>query len=307
MKCLSCHKETNSSETYHSKCLRGLFGVGYAPKITFGIADLPSEVSLTAGKMSISGVQIKASVKLNPADKQLEIAGEGGTHILKPEPTEYPELPQNENLVMNMANELKMKVPAHGLFKMADDKFCYIIKRFDRSFDGHKIHKEDMAQLLELPTEAKYTGGSLEAVGNVVKAHTANPYLELFDFFQRVIFNFAIGNGDMHLKNWSLLTPASRGNSLTPCYDFVNSKMYLPNEEDSALPMGGKKNKLCREDFEKFAQYLELDPKAAANAINSIVEFEPEFIAMTRDSFLSLPRKDLQAEIIKERIQRLTK
>jgi len=304
MKCLSCHKETNSSETYHSKCLRGLFGVGYAPKITFGIADLPSEVSLTAGKMSISGVQIKASVKLNPADKQLEIAGEGGTHILKPEPTEYPELPQNENLVMNMANELKMKVPAHGLFKMADDKFCYIIKRFDRILNGEKIHKEDMAQLLQLPTEAKYNS-SLEAVGNIVKAYAANPYLELFNFFQRAVFNFVIGNGDMHLKNWSLLTPETGGNSLTPCYDFVDSKMYLPNEEDSALPMMGKKNKLCREDFEKFAQYLELDRKAAENAINSIVESDSKFISMTHDSFLSKQRQDQLSEIIMERVQRL--
>ena len=221
MNCFSCHRETNSNEAYHSKCLKDLFGVSYAPKITFGIADLPSRVSQTAGKTSISGVQIKASVKLNPANKQVEISAEGGTHILKPEPTEYPELPQNENLAMNMAHELKMKVPAHSLFKMADGKFCYIIKRFDRISDGDKVHKEDMAQLLELPTDAKYSG-SLEAVGNVIKTHTANPYLELFDFFQRVIFNFAIGNGDMHLKNWSLLTPATGGNSLAQCYDFVD-------------------------------------------------------------------------------------
>ena len=304
MNCFCCHRETNSNEAYHNKCLRDLFGVSYAPTITFGVADLPSRVSQAAGKMSISGVQIKASVKLNPANKQLEIAAEGGTHILKPEPAEYPELPQNENLVMNMAHELKMKVPAHGLFKMADGKFCYIIKRFDRIPGGSKVHKEDMAQLLELPTDAKYSG-SLEAVGNVIKAHAANSYLELFDFFQRIIFNFAIGNGDMHLKNWSLLTPATGENSLTPCYDFVDSKMYLPNEEDSALSMGGKKNKLCREDFEKFAKYLELDIKAASNAINSIVEFEPKFLPMTRVSFLSIPRQNQLLKIIAERIQRL--
>ena len=304
MSCLSCHKETKLDEAYHNRCLKAIFGVSYVPAITFGIADLPSRVSQTAGKMSISGVQIKASVKLNPANKQLEIVAEGGTHILKPEPTEYPELPQNENLAMNMAHELKMKVPAHGLFKMADGKFCYIIKRFDRLSGGGKVHKEDMAQLLELPTNAKYSG-SLEAVGNVIKAHAANSYLELFDFFHRIVFNFAIGNGDMHLKNWSLLTPATGENSLTPCYDFVDSKMYLPNEEDSALPMGGKKNKLRREDFEQFAKYLELDPKAAANAINSIVEFDPKFLTMTRASFLSSPRQDQFLGIIAERLQRL--
>lgn len=305
MNCLSCHKETNSAEAYHNKCLKDLFGVGYAPKITFGVADLPARVSQAAGKMSISGVQIKASVKLNRSNKQLEIAAEGGTHILKPEPAEYPELPQNENLCMNMAHELKMKVPAHALLEMADGEFCYIIKRFDRSSDGDKVHKEDMAQLLGLPTDAKYTGGSLEAVGNVIKAHTANPFLELFDFFQRVVFNFVIGNGDMHLKNWSLLTPATGENSLAPCYDFVDSKMYLPDEDELALPMVGKKNKLHREDLKKFAEYLGLDAKAAANAINSIVEFDPKFLAMTRSSCLSTDRQDKLLEIIAERIQRL--
>lgn len=304
MKCLCCHKETDRTEAYHTKCLKDLFGVNYAPKITFSVADLPARVSQAAGKMSISGVQIKASVKLNPDNNQLEIAAEGGTHILKPEPAEYPELPQNENLVMNMAHGLRMKVPPHGLVEMADGKFCYIIKRFDRISGGSKVHKEDMAQLLLLSTDAKYSG-SLEAVGNVIKAHTANPYLELFDFFQRAAFNFVVGNGDMHLKNWSLLTPETGENSLTPCYDFVDSKMYLPDEEDSALSMGGRRNKLYRADFEKFARYLELDPKAAANAIDSILLFEPELLAMTRNSFLSAPRQNQLLEIIAERIQRL--
>jgi hypothetical protein len=85
----------------------------------------------------------------------------------------------------------------------------------------------------------------------------------------------------------------------------VNSKIYLPDEEDSALSMGGKKNKLRREDLEKFARYLGLDPKAAANALNSIVEFEPEFLAMTRTSFLSVLRQNRLLEVITERIQRL--
>lgn len=304
MNCLSCQRETNSTSPYHNKCLRDLYGVGYIPTIAFTVADLPSRVSQAAGKMSISGVQIKASVKLNPDNKQLEVAAEGGTHILKPEPTEFPELPANENLIMNMAHALKMAAPPHGLFKMADGKFCYIIKRFDRLPDGKKTHKEDMAQLLGFHTDAKYSG-SLEAVGSVIIRHAANPYLELFDFFQRVIFNFAIGNGDMHLKNWSLLTPATGENGLAPCYDFVDSKMYLPDEDDSALPLGGKKNKLKRDDFEKFAQHLKLDSKAAANAINSVVEFKPDLLAMTRASFLSAERQELLSAIIEERISRL--
>jgi serine/threonine-protein kinase HipA len=254
--------------------------------------------------MSISGVQIKASVKLSPDEKTFEVVSEGGTHILKPEPTEFPELPENENLIMNMAHELKMPVPPHGLFSMADGKLCYIIKRFDRLPNGRKMHKEDMAQLLGFSAERKYSG-SLEAVGKIILKHTADSHLELFDFFQRVVFNFAIGNGDMHLKNWSLMTPETGRNTLTPCYDFVSSKIYIPGEDDFALPMGGKNTKLKRGDFKKFAEYLGLDVKAAVNAINSVAESKLKFLDMVSGSLLSQERREKLAMIIEERMQRL--
>ena len=92
---------------------------------------------------------------MNKSSKDIEVTPEHGTHILKPEPNEYPEVPQNENACMAMAQELGMDVPPHGLFPMADGKLAYVVKRFDRLPDGSKIHKEDMAQLLALPTDSR--------------------------------------------------------------------------------------------------------------------------------------------------------
>ena len=293
MNCLICHK--SSAKEYHPKCLKELFGVEWIPAINFTIADLPAKVSQTAGRMSISGVQIKASVQLDEQARQLKIAPQGGTYILKPEPAEYPELPQNENLCMNLAAELKLNVPPHGLLKMADGKLCYVIKRFDRVAD-EKIHKEDLAQITGLPTDAKYSS-SLEAVGKAIRDNTKNPYFELYEFFQRVVFNYVIGNGDMHLKNWSLLRPDS-GTSLAPCYDFVCSKIYLPQEEDSALAINGKRNKLTRADFEKLAQTIGLESKPAANAMDSVRNLTSSRLA----SFLSAERQKLFDDIMRARI-----
>ena len=224
MNCLICHK--TASGDYHPGCLRTLFGVTWVPEIKFTIENLPDKVSQTAGRMSISGVQIKASVMLDEQSKELKIVPQGGTYILKPEPAEYPELPQNENFCMNLAEALKLRVPPHGLLRMADGKLCYVIKRFDRTADGGKIHKEDMAQIMGLSPDTKYTG-SLEAVGKVIKENSGNTYNELYEFFQRVVFSFAIGNGDMHLKNWSLIRPLASPAMLAPCYDMVCSKMYI--------------------------------------------------------------------------------
>ena len=298
MNCLICHKPSVSE--YHPKCLRELFGVGWTPKINFTIADLPDKVSQTAGRMSISGVQIKASVKIDEQSKELKIVPQGGTHILKPEPAQYPELPQNENFCMNLAESLKLRVPPHGLLKMADGKLCYVIKRFDRAADGGKIHKEDMAQILGLAPDTKYSG-SMETIGKAIKANTGNTYNELYEFFSRVVFSFAIGNGDMHLKNWSLLRPLSAPISLAPCYDFVCSKMYLPSEEDSALTINGKKNKLVRRDFEKLAETIGLEAKPVANAIHDVINIGETALA----AMLSVEKRAKIDAVLNERISRL--
>src|ERR1700720_541578 len=51
----------------------------------------------------------------------------------------------------------------------------------------------------------------------------------LTEFIRRVVFNAAIGNADMHLKNWSLLYRDGRTPTLAPGYDYVSTMRYLPD------------------------------------------------------------------------------
>lgn len=302
--CLSCQAEVSSKIRYHPRCLRRLFDRTWVPGIPIGIADLPEAVSKTVGKMSISGMQIKASVSLNLDAKELRVAGEQGTHILKPEPAEYPELPQCENLCMNIAETLDMEVPAHGLFLMADKTFCYVVRRFDRGPGGEKIHKEDMAQILQKTTDQKYQA-SLEAVGKAVLKFSKNMYLEAAQFFERVILSFMIGNGDMHLKNWSLVTPRTGQNRLAPCYDFVSSSIYIPGEEESALSINGKRNRLERADFLALAEYLELEPQAAKNSLDGLLGSQGQILKLIDTSELSKERKTKMIKLVELRCNRL--
>jgi serine/threonine-protein kinase HipA len=252
--------------------------------------------------MSISGAQMKLSVCANPEGLVLEAVAEGGTHILKPAPNQFPELPQNENLCMNIAAELKMPVPPHGLFPMADGKLCYIIKRFDRLEDGTKLHKETLFQILQ--AEEKYRG-SLEQVGKAMRAHTDNVGLDSIDFFERVLLSFLIGNGGMHLKNWALLIREEGKVALAPCYDFVSSKIYIPEEEDSALSINGRRNKLSRGDFEVFADSLKIDPKAAENSLRKLSVAKEQILEMTMQSELSAERQQKLLDIINSRYERI--
>ena len=50
------------------------------------------------------------------------------------------------------------------------------------------------------------------------------------EFIRRLVFNTLIGNGDMHLKNWSLIYRDPRTASIAPAYDFVSTVPYIADE-----------------------------------------------------------------------------
>jgi len=83
----------------------------------------------------------------------------------------YPQLPENEDLTMHLAEAAKISVVPHSLIRLADGELGYITKRIDRTKNGEKIDMEDMCQLTLHPTEYKYKG-SHEQIAKTI-AHIA--------------------------------------------------------------------------------------------------------------------------------------
>lgn len=304
-RCHSCGLFVENESNYHPACLRRLFDVPWLPSISFGLNDFLNQVSLVVARnpMSISGVQKKASVRLNQKARQLEIVSIGGTHILKPEADQYPQIPQVENLCMNMAERGGIEVPPHGLFPMKDGSLCYIVRRFDRLPDGTKTGQEDMKQILGAADKYK---GSLESIGKKLLQYTANPGLEVIYFYERVVFCFLIGNGDMHLKNWSLTEPKDKQYHLSPAYDLLSTHLYIAGEVESALTLQGKNSRLDRGDFEALAQYLTIDPKAARTSMTRLQGMKDVFLQMTQESDLQADRKAALSAILSKRFAKLS-
>jgi serine/threonine-protein kinase HipA len=290
---------------YHSACIKKLFGTtSPVPSIKVKSTELLSEISKNAGRMSISGVQIKALVSVDKSGKTIEFVQSGGTHILKPEPGQYPGLPQNENLCMCLAGAAAgFDVPPHGLFYMADGELCYIVKRFDIDLKGQKIHIQDMAQLLDMPPDSKYES-SLEKVGNAILKFSNRPYLDLIDFFERIIFCFLTGNGDMHLKNWSLIERPANYWHLAPCYDLISSRIYLPDEDESALTVNGKRNRLNLNDFVHLGSYLKIDNRSIKNAIDKMLGLKEKMLNLIGGPNYFSGAEDL-SKIVLERYGRI--
>jgi len=73
---------------------------------------------------------------------RLTIVGLWGDYIFKPQSDDYPQLPENEDLTMHLAEAAKINVVPHSLIRLADGRLGYITKRIDRTTDGQKIDME---------------------------------------------------------------------------------------------------------------------------------------------------------------------
>lgn len=281
------------------KSLQKTLGTSQCPAIDFGLGDIPQQALEMAGKTSISGVQPKILVKLDKK-KNVLIRDDDGEYILKPQilgPIAYPNVPENEQCCMDMAEELKINVPPHCLVPLKDKSLAYVVKRFDRK-NGQKIHQEDFFQALE--KKEKYDG-SVEQIGKKLKEISAVPGLDVQLFYERVVFYFLIGNGDAHLKNYSIVHLNDGQKRLSPAYDIICSKLVTKDDE-SALTINGKNNKLGRKDFDILAEYFKIPVKIRYE------KFENKFAMMKKmieASYLDKEKQKRFIEIIQERLGRL--
>lgn len=300
-RCFSCGKESEEPGLFHQSCLRKLFGVNYLPAVDLTLKEVSIKAQQMVGKLSISGVQPKLSVKLNKKTRKLEITAEGGSFILKPQVQAFRNLPQNENLCMTIAANLGIDVPPHALISLQDNSPAYIVKRFDR-IKGKKVHQEDFFQVLG--KKDKYSG-SLEQVGKELRRISRFPGLDVQLFFERILFFFFIGNGDAHMKNFSIIYNDAGNIRLSPAYDIISSKLVIPGEEDLALPMNGKKNNLTRNDFKDFAKYLQIPQKAYDKILSRFFAGKGIIEDLIEHSALAEDEKEGFLTIINERYERL--
>jgi len=297
----------SSSEIYSQRGLRQISArLTKLNILPFTAQQLQTEAMARAPKMSIQGVQPKLSARLNVKKSCFEIADSGGTYILKPPHALYVSLPENEDLTMRLAASINIETPLHGLLYASDGSLTYFIKRFDRFGRSKKRMQEDFAQLTGKTRDTKYDS-SIEQVIGVINKYCTFPAVERLKLFRIIIFSFLIGNEDMHLKNFSLL---SRDGliGLSPAYDLLNTTLALPNAvEESALPLNGKKRKLNRSDFISYlgAERLELNSNLIDLELATIAAAQENWVDLISRSFLSQNLKDLYLKLIQERRMRL--
>ena len=207
-----------------------------------------TENSLLAMRFSLAGVQLKFSaLKSNGKNVRLTIPanGSGGDWIIKLPSPSHVDVPENEFAAMTLAQRLGIEVPeielvgVDAIEGLPDGfgrygKSAFAIRRFDRTGE-EAIHIEDFAQVFGVYPDAKYENASHTSILKVL-ANEADD-ISIVEFIRRMTYNILIGNGDMHLKNWSLIYPDRRRPILSPAYDLLSTIMYIPGDK-SALKIG---------------------------------------------------------------------
>jgi serine/threonine-protein kinase HipA len=237
----------------------------------------------TGLKFSLAGVQLKLSIVEGERGLTVPVRGQNGRLIAKFDDPLYPNLPAVEYATLTWAARVGLRTPQFRLttteeFIDLDPDFSggngtvFLIKRFDRTGPSlvDRVHIEDFAQILDRPPGPPQYHGSVEQVAGVLR-YLAPADME--EFVRRVVFCVIAGNGDAHLKNWSVVYPGGGRAELSPLYDLVSTIVYLPRD-DMALSLGGTKNfaEVTAEHFYPVGEAAGIDRSTIAGWVQDTCE-----------------------------------
>lgn len=301
--CPICLEDTKADEHYHSRCLRWLFQSSKVPTLDIEISKLHLAALEMVGHTSLSGIQKKISVNLEPGRATLRVAAEGGRYILKPQTETYPSLPENEHVTTRLAMLADIEVAPNGLVALKDGSLAYIVRRFDRLPDGRKLRQEDFCQLAEKSPKEKYKGSG-ELTAKLLRKYADEPLVEILKLYRLLLFVWWSGNGDMHLKNFSLLAGEDGIVRFTPAYDLLCTKLVIPKDQ-LALSIRGRKDNLGRSSWLKFAEDCQLPAKSALRVLDKLVSILDEALRLIDRSFLPDEQKATYRQLIQDRTAQL--
>ena len=181
-------------------------------------------------RFSLAGVQLKFSAVMDAVGGlTIPATGIGGDWIVKLPSPDYDAVPENEFSMMMLARSVGIDVPPIELLDIGAVKNLPDgIERFDRTSDGSTMHTEDFAQVFGVYPEYKYKTARMRNIAQVLAAEGSQA--DIVELIRRIVFNTVIGNGDMHLKNWSVIYPDMRNAAIAPAYDFVSTVPYIPGD-----------------------------------------------------------------------------
>lgn len=265
-------------------------------------------------KFSLAGVQLKFSAICDGVRRwTIPAQGRGGDWIVKLPDRRYSGVPENEWSMMTLARAVGLDVADVELVPMSEVRGlppeldlgsgpnALAVRRFDRESDGVRVHIEDFAQILDVrPSHrAKYRSANFETLARLVSRIAPTSAEE---FVRRLTFDIAIGNGDAHIKNWSLIYRDRINPALSPAYDLVSTIQYLEDDDLGLNLARSKRFEGVRfESFARLQKKAELAIDAVATARETVTRVRDHWSKMRAD----LPMTEAEKVAIEAHFQRV--
>ena len=273
------------------------------------IDDSPDAAQTAPGslpvKFSLGGTQLKFSM-IERGGRFALVEG-GDEWIVKPPHPIHSNVPANEYTMLLLAAAAGVDVPEVKLVKLEDidlgslggfggggglaglagtagaatrnrrsgqEPWAYAIKRYDRNAPTAmgRVHAEDFAQVFNVYASEEYKAANYDTIGRLIFDLFPNRFEQIAEFVRRLVVNLLIGNGDAHLKNWSVIYRDGITPQLAPAYDLVSTIHYVSNDR-LALNLGGEKRfeAINETHFDRLARRMEAPPKFVLDVVRETV------------------------------------
>ena len=216
---------------------------GEAAELLRNLARRPLGIGEEFRGISGAGAQDKLIACLKDGKVLLPLHGTPSTHIIKPNIERFPESVFNEWFCMRLSKACGFDTADCNIVTFDGEPF-YVTVRYDREErDGivFRLHQEDFCQLLKCRPEIKYQDQGGPSIADCARLLMTLrlPLSDVISFIERCVFNFIVGNGDAHGKNFSVLyrngTPR-----LAPVYDVICTTVYPAISKKMAMKFDGK-------------------------------------------------------------------
>ena len=104
--------------------------------------------------------------------------------------------------------------------KFASDYHCFIVRRFDRTPTGRRLHfASAMTMTGHADGDDASTGVSYLELAEVLMRHGSRTNADLRELWSRIVFNILVSNTDDHLRNHGFILVPGVGWRLSEAYD----------------------------------------------------------------------------------------
>ena len=212
------------------------------------------------------------------------------THIIKQSHVRLEALVSNEMLSLMTAKRCQLETPASFIVNTGygkDSEVLFATQRYDRLFEDnnpaidflprpYRLHQEDFAQALGIPSSEKYEKaprGYMKAMFDILRHYSADPVTDQLKLWDIIVFDYLIGNTDAHIKNFSLLYGKDlRSIRLAPAYDLISTTIYESSTREMSFYVGNALliDEITESSFREAAAEIHIGERFAVRRYNYI-------------------------------------